>query len=99
MDHREAEHPPEPDVAWGAKPNGNCASRAYVQSALVVNGMKPATHIRDSGTEAGERIRLEIDVTELNHASPDGPDEPAALPLDSRVTDGALGVVPDSESR
>ena len=55
--------------------------------------------IKSRITEAGKHIGLEIDVTELNHASPDGPDEPAALPLDSRVTDGALGVVPDSESR
>jgi hypothetical protein len=60
---------------------------------------QPAPHVLNPGAEAGEHIRLEIDVTELDHASPGGPDEPAVLPLDARVTDGALGVVPDSKRR
>src|SRR5262249_16229899 len=59
--------------------------------------MQPATHVLDPSTEAGERGRLEIDVTELDHASPGCTDEPVVLPLDASVTDGALRVVPDSE--
>jgi len=70
-----------------------------VQSALCINGMQPATHVLDPGAEAGEHIRLKIDVTELDHASPGCTDEPVVLPLDASVTDGALGVVPDSELR
>jgi hypothetical protein len=53
--------------------------------------MQPAAHVRDPGAEAGEHIRLEIDVRN-SIASPGGPDEPAVLPLDARVTDGALGI-------
>ena len=64
-----------------------------------VNGMQPAAHVLDPGAEAGEHVRLEIDVTELDHASPGRPDEPAVLPLDASVTDGTFGVVPDSERR
>jgi hypothetical protein len=60
-----------------------------------MNGMQPAPHVPDPGAEAGKYIRLEIDVTELDHASSGCPDEPAVLPLDTRVTDGALRV--DSE--
>jgi hypothetical protein len=44
--------------------------------------MQPATHLLDPGAEAEEHIRLEIDVTELNHASPGCTNEPAMLPLD-----------------
>jgi hypothetical protein len=59
--------------------------------------MQPATHVLDPGAEARECSRLEIDVTELDQASPGCTDESAVLPLDARVTDGALRVVPDSE--
>jgi len=83
----------------GAKPNGDRAISAYVQAALSINGMQPAAHVLDPGAEAGEHIRLEIDVPELDLASPGGPDEPAVLPLNASITDGALGVVPDSERR
>jgi hypothetical protein len=31
--------------------------------------MQPAAHVLDPGAEAGEHIRLEIDVPELDHAS------------------------------
>ena len=82
-------HPSEPDVARGSKPNGDRAIRAYVEAALCVNGMQPAAHVLDPGAEAGEHIGIEIDVTELDHASPGGPGEPAVLPLDASVTDGA----------
>jgi hypothetical protein len=75
------------------------AIRAYVQSALCINGVQPATYILDPGAGARERIGLEIDITELNHASPGCPDEPTVLPLDASDTDGALRVVPDSEHR
>ena len=75
------------------------AISADVQPALCTNGMQPATHVLDPGAEAGEYTRLEIDVTELDHASPGCPEEPSVLPLDARVTDGALGIVPDSELR
>jgi hypothetical protein len=44
--------------------------------------MQPATHVRDPGAEAEVRIRLKIDATELDNASPGCTDEPAALPLD-----------------
>ena len=80
-------------------PNGDRAIPTYMQAALCINGMQPATHVRDLGAEAGEHIRLEIDVTELDHATSGCTDEPAALPLDASVTDGALDVVPDSELR
>ena len=33
MDHGKAKHPAEPDIAWGSKPNGDRAIRAYVQAA------------------------------------------------------------------
>jgi len=51
--------------------------------------MPPATHVLDPGAEAGEHTTLEIDVTELDHASPGGTDEPTVLPLDASVTDAA----------
>ena len=60
---------------------------------------QPATHVLDPGTEARERSRLEIDVTELDQASLGRTDEPAVLPLDASVTDGTLGIVPDSKVR
>ena len=52
--------------------------------------MEMAAHVLDPGAEAGEHVRLEIDVTELDHASPGRPDEPAVLPLDASVTDGTF---------
>src|SRR5450759_2353268 len=75
------------------------AIRAYEEAALRINGIQPTAHVLDPGAEAGQHIRLEIDVTELDRASPGGTEEPAVLPLDARVTDGALGVVPDCERR
>jgi hypothetical protein len=99
MDQGEAKQRSEPDVARGSEPNGNRAIRAYEEATLRINGMQPTAHVLDPGAEAGEHIRLEIDVTELDHASPGCTDEPAVLPLDARVTDGALGVVPDCERR
>jgi xylose isomerase len=36
----------------------------YVHAAPCINGMQPATHVRDPGAEAEVRIRLKI-VTEL----------------------------------
>jgi hypothetical protein len=99
MDQGEAKQPSEPDVARGSEPNGNRAIHAYEEAALRINGMQPTAHVLDPGAEAGEHIRLEIDVTELDHASQGCTDEPVMLPLDASVTDGALGVVPDSELR
>jgi hypothetical protein len=99
MDHWQAKHPPEPDIARGSKPNCDCAVSAYVQSALCVNGMQPATHVLDPCAEVGERIRLEIDVTELDHAGPSRADEPAVLPLDASITDRAFCIVPDCKFR
>ena len=32
---KQAEHPAEPHVAWGAKPNGDRAITAYVQAAVA----------------------------------------------------------------
>ena len=90
MDHREAKQPSEPDVARGSKPNGDRAIRAYVEAALRINGMQPTAHVLDPGAEAGEHIGIEIDVTELDHASPGCTDEPTVLPLDASVTDGHL---------
>jgi hypothetical protein len=48
-----------------------------MEAALCINGMQPATHVLDPSAKAGERIRLEIDVMELDHARPGCPDEPA----------------------
>jgi hypothetical protein len=61
--------------------------------------MQPTTHVIYSGTEAGERIGLKIDVTKLDQAGSGRADQPAALPLDSGITDRAFGVVPDCEFR
>jgi hypothetical protein len=41
MDHRDAKHPAEPDVAWGSKPNGDRAILPYMQAALRFNCMLP----------------------------------------------------------
>jgi hypothetical protein len=54
MDHGYAKYPPEPDVAWGAKPNGDRTIRADVQAAVGINGMQVATHVLDPGADAGE---------------------------------------------
>jgi hypothetical protein len=61
--------------------------------------MQPAPHVLDPGAETGKHIRLEIDVPEHDHASPGCTDEPTVLPLDASVTDGTLGIVPDSKVR
>jgi hypothetical protein len=71
--------------AASEKPNGDRAISADVQAALCINGMQPTPHVLNPGAEAGEHIRLEIDVTELDHASPGCPDEPAVLPLDGEA--------------
>jgi hypothetical protein len=56
------------------------AISADVQAALCINGMQPATHVLDPGAEAGEHVRLEINVPELDHASLGCTDEPAGCP-------------------
>src|SRR5258707_1672027 len=70
-----------------------------MEPALGVDSMQPATHLFDSGAETGERSGLEIDVTKFDDAGPHGAKEPAALPFDAGITDGAFGVVPDGELR
>src|SRR5450432_621501 len=97
MDHRQAEHPPEPDVARGSQPNCYRAVGADVQPAVRVDRVQPAPHILDAGAEAGERIGLAIDVTEFDGAGPDRMNQPAALPIDSGITDRAFRIVPNCQ--
>jgi hypothetical protein len=51
--------------------------------------------VLDVGAEAGECIRLEIDVTKLDCANAGCPHKAAALPVDTWATDWVFGVVPD----
>jgi hypothetical protein len=59
--------------------------------------MQPPPHILESGTEAGERFGLEVDVAKFDRARLRRLEQPIALPVDPGVTDGASCVVPDGE--
>jgi hypothetical protein len=75
----EALHPSIPGVTAS---NGQLAiaQSAPTSSRPSHDGMRPATHLLDPGTEAREPSRLEIDVTELDPTSPGGTDKSAVLP-------------------
>src|SRR5580700_1181464 len=99
MNARQADQPGEPAIARGRTPNFDRAVTADVEAAIGIDAVKPAAHIRKRGAEAGERIGLQIDVAEFDHAGASGAHQPAALPVDAGVTDRAFGIVPDRELR
>src|SRR5580704_1157558 len=99
MNARQADEPSEPAVARGRAPNGDGAVGADVETSVGIDAVQPAAHIRQRGAEAGQRIGLQIDVAEFDHAGAGRAHQPAALPIDAGVTDRAFGIVPDRELR
>src|SRR5260221_8751221 len=81
MDDGQAKHPPEPAMARGSEPHGDGAVDADMQPPRRIDPMQPATHRLHAGAEAGKRIGLETDVTELDQAGASGTDQPPALPF------------------
>jgi hypothetical protein len=59
--------------------------------------MKAAAHVFQSGAEAGQRVRLQIDIAECDDACSRGLHQAIALPVDTGITDRALGIVVDRE--
>src|SRR5262249_33651727 len=98
-DHRQSKRPPEPGIARGPEPNCDRAIGADMKLAVGVNAIQPTTDLLHPGAEAGQRIGLKINVTEFDGTGSGRTDQPAALPLDSGVTDRTFGVVPDCEFR
>ena len=67
--------------------------------AISVDRMKPSPNVFQPGAEAGQHIGLKIDVAEFDNASTCRLDQPAALPFDAGITDGAFSIVPDRKFR
>jgi hypothetical protein len=59
--------------------------------------MQPAPDVVDPDAEAGQRIRLQIDVTKIDCTRPGRVNQPMVLPVNAGATDRAFGVVPNRE--
>src|ERR1700722_4320643 len=97
MNARQAGEPSEPAIARRRAPNGDRAVSADVETSVGIDAVQPPAHIRQGGAEAGERIGLEIDIAEFDHAGAGRAHQPIALPVDAGVTNRAFGIVPDRE--
>src|SRR6267378_4490921 len=96
-DHRQADQPPEPDVTGRSKPDRDRAVDPRVKPVLGIDGMQPAPDVVDPDAEAGQRIRLQIDVTKIDGAGSGRANQPMMLPVNAGVTDRTFGVVPNGE--
>src|SRR5580704_6672758 len=70
-DRRQSDDPRQPRVARRESPDGDGAIGPYVQVPIGIEPMQ-AEHIFQLSAEAGERIRLEIDVAEFDDAGARG---------------------------
>ena len=89
----------EPRIPGCAQPDLDCTVGAYEEPPFGVDPVKPAAHVLDLGTKASESCGLQIDVAEFDCAGLGRAHQPAVLPFDAAITDGAFGVVPDDELR
>jgi hypothetical protein len=96
-DHRQSDEPPEPDVTRRSKPDRDHAVDPGVKPVRGIDGMQPAPDVVDPDAEAGERIRLEIDVTKIDCARSSRANQSMLLPVNAGVTDRTFGVVPNCE--
>src|SRR5215472_13123201 len=94
-DNWQAEQPPEPDVTRRSEPNRDRAVNPRVEPVVTIDSMQPAPHVIHSDAEARERVRLEIDVTEMDGARSGRANKSTALPIDARVAHRTFGIVPD----
>src|SRR5262252_6008685 len=94
---RQTQHSAQPEIARRAPPDFDRAVGADVKPIVRIDAIEAPPDVLDPGAKARQRIRLEIDVTKLDHAGSDRPHEASALALDATVTDGAFRVVPDRE--
>ena len=96
-DHRQPDQPPEPDVTRRPQPDRDRAIDPRVEPVLGIDGMQPAPDVVDPKAEAGQRIRLEIDVTKIDRTGARRANQSMMLPVNAGVTDRAFGIVPDRE--
>src|SRR5499427_8300357 len=90
----QTQHPAQPEIARRAPPDFDRAVGADVEAIVRIDAVEAPPH---PGAEAGQRIRLEIDVAKLDRAGSGRPHEASVLPLDAAITDWAFRVVPDGE--
>ena len=69
----QANEPAEPGVARRISPNRDCAIGADVEPAVGIDRVQAAAHVLKPSAEARQRIRLEIDVAEVDDAGRRGP--------------------------
>jgi hypothetical protein len=62
LDERQTDEPGEPGVARREPPDGDGAIGADVETAVSVDRMQAAAHVFETGAEARQRVRLEIDA-------------------------------------
>jgi hypothetical protein len=79
------------------EPNRDRAINPRIEPVLGIDGMQPAPYVVYPDAEAGERVRLEIDVTKLDCTGPGRSNQPVVLPVDAGVTHRTFGIVPNCE--
>lgn len=93
----QADEPAEPGIARRISPNCDRAIGADMEPIVGIDCVQAAAHVLKPGAEAGQRIRLDIDVAEFDDAGAGGAGEAAALEVDAGVTNRTFGVVVDDE--
>ena len=78
-------------------PNRNRAISPDKKTALGVDCVEAPAHIVDVRAVARERVRLKIDVAEIDQPGPSRLDKSTMLPCDTGITDRAFGIVPNGE--
>jgi hypothetical protein len=89
----QANEPAEPGISRRISPNCDGAIGADMEPIVGIDCVQAAAHVLKPGAEARQRIRLEIDVAELDDAGAGGAGQAAALEVDAGVTDRTFGVV------
>lgn len=89
----------DPNITGRAPPNFDRAVCADVEATRCVDAMQAAANVSNGRAIARQSLWLEVDVAERDDALTRRAREPAALPADPLVTDGAFAIVPDGELR
>ena len=97
-DDRQVYQLTKPCVPRCTQPDLDSAVGADEKPPVSINGVQPAAHVFDPGAEAGESVRLEIDIAELDGAGAGRAHKAVTLPVDPAIADRAFGVVPNDES-
>jgi hypothetical protein len=69
-DHWQADDAREPRIARREPPDGDGAIGTDMKPALGIDRVQTAAHVFQSGAEMRQRVRLKIDVAEVDQAAP-----------------------------